>query len=345
LIGTVVGISLAVGGFAQFLGGNIDDVAIVKQNLVGVTGGLSFAFLITLQGLLTSLLLMFAAATLQTREDRLYARLQQDITDQFLPVLQQTVPEAQTALAAHDLTDWRAALEQVAHDVLSLLRGESQRVLAALDERQQSHQQQVVEWAQIWRNEMNAGASSLGQAAAQIGQACAAAGNEFVERLAQVQATLATQAQTMAQHQAASQHLITEQVGVLRSAAHTVTGLTEQTQAALASQQALQATLQQWNGVQLQESFGAVASALAAQTDKLQTTIDAIASLSHLTDQTLNAQARLQSATAQLHAADFTQTFTAFRDSLIELKPVLAGFREPFVLQAVPLTSRNDRRE
>jgi biopolymer transport protein ExbB/TolQ len=94
LIGTVIGIAVAVGGFARFLGGNIDDVTIIKQNLVNVTSGLSFAFLITLLGLLTSLLLMLAASALQTRERELYARVQQEMADLFVPALQRVAPEA-----------------------------------------------------------------------------------------------------------------------------------------------------------------------------------------------------------------------------------------------------------
>jgi biopolymer transport protein ExbB/TolQ len=74
LIGTVVGISIAVGGFAHFLSTNVDDVSKIKEGLVGVTGGLSFAFLITLEGLLTSLILMLFTSSLQTREERLYMR-------------------------------------------------------------------------------------------------------------------------------------------------------------------------------------------------------------------------------------------------------------------------------
>lgn len=94
LIGTVLGIALAVGGFAGFLGGNVDDVGLIKKNLVGVTGGLSFAFLITLHGLATSLVLMLVAAALQNREERLYRDTQQRMVDVFIPALIQALPSA-----------------------------------------------------------------------------------------------------------------------------------------------------------------------------------------------------------------------------------------------------------
>jgi biopolymer transport protein ExbB/TolQ len=44
LLGTVAGVAIAVGGFASFLGGDIEDVAVIKQSLVNVTAGLSYAF-------------------------------------------------------------------------------------------------------------------------------------------------------------------------------------------------------------------------------------------------------------------------------------------------------------
>jgi biopolymer transport protein ExbB/TolQ len=93
LTGTVLGIFFAVGGFSKFLGGNIDDVNIIKEKLVGVTGGLSYAFLITLMGLLPSLILMLITSALQMREGRLYNNLHHDISNIFLPELQIVEPE------------------------------------------------------------------------------------------------------------------------------------------------------------------------------------------------------------------------------------------------------------
>jgi len=69
LIGTVVGISLAVSSFSSFLGGEIGNIEAVKRQLVGVTYGLSFAFLITLDGLLAALLVMLPTAALQKSEE------------------------------------------------------------------------------------------------------------------------------------------------------------------------------------------------------------------------------------------------------------------------------------
>jgi biopolymer transport protein ExbB/TolQ len=118
LIGTVIGISLAVGGFAEFLGTGVDDVSLIKKNLVGVTSGLSFAFLITLLGLVTSLVLMLVASALQTRERRLNADIQQNITDHFMPVLQHLAPVAAEHELDHPATGGDALI-RVAREVLA----------------------------------------------------------------------------------------------------------------------------------------------------------------------------------------------------------------------------------
>ena len=97
LIGTVVGIALAVGNFAQFLGTNIDDVSLIKKSLVSVTGGLSYAFMNTLQGLLSSLLLMIPTSAMQAREERLVSTIRRDISDIFLPTLQRRFPNLRQA--------------------------------------------------------------------------------------------------------------------------------------------------------------------------------------------------------------------------------------------------------
>jgi uncharacterized protein YjbJ (UPF0337 family)/biopolymer transport protein ExbB/TolQ len=68
-IGTVVGISLAVGDFSGFLSGDIDDIELVKLELANVSNGLSFAFNTTLLGLVTSLLAMLLTTYVQRRSE------------------------------------------------------------------------------------------------------------------------------------------------------------------------------------------------------------------------------------------------------------------------------------
>lgn len=74
-IGTVLGIGLAVGGFSAFLGGEIENIDLVKNQLAEVAGGLSFAFDTTLLGLVTSLVAMICATFVQNRDESIVTGL------------------------------------------------------------------------------------------------------------------------------------------------------------------------------------------------------------------------------------------------------------------------------
>jgi len=87
-IGTVIGISLAVGQFSTFLGGEISNIEVVKQQLMGVTHGLSFAFLTTLHGLLGALVVMLPAAAVQKAEEDLLTEIDRYCTEEVLTHLQ-----------------------------------------------------------------------------------------------------------------------------------------------------------------------------------------------------------------------------------------------------------------
>jgi biopolymer transport protein ExbB/TolQ len=78
-IGTVLGISLAVGGFSDFLTTNvsIDEIDRVTEELGNVAQGLSFAFDTTLLGLLAGLVASVASSGVQSREERLLTRLEE----------------------------------------------------------------------------------------------------------------------------------------------------------------------------------------------------------------------------------------------------------------------------
>jgi hypothetical protein len=78
-IGTVLGISLAVGGFSQFLTTSvgIDEVERVTQELGSVAGGLSFAFDTTLIGLVGGLVASVLSTGVQSREERVLTRIEE----------------------------------------------------------------------------------------------------------------------------------------------------------------------------------------------------------------------------------------------------------------------------
>lgn len=76
-VGTVLGISLAVGGFSEFLTTNLDieDVSRVTAELGNVAFGLSFAFDTTLLGLLAGLVANVTSSAVQKRDERFFTRL------------------------------------------------------------------------------------------------------------------------------------------------------------------------------------------------------------------------------------------------------------------------------
>ncbi len=78
-IGTVLGISLAVGGFANFLTTtvSIDEISRVTAELGSVASGLSFAFDTTLIGLVGGLAASVMSTGVQSREERVLTRLEE----------------------------------------------------------------------------------------------------------------------------------------------------------------------------------------------------------------------------------------------------------------------------
>jgi MotA/TolQ/ExbB proton channel family len=78
-IGTVLGISLAVGGFANFLTTtvSIDEISRVTAELGSVASGLSFAFDTTLIGLVGGLVASVMSTGVQAREERVLTRLEE----------------------------------------------------------------------------------------------------------------------------------------------------------------------------------------------------------------------------------------------------------------------------
>lgn len=92
LVGTVLGIALSIGGFSQLLAGSVNDVVEIRTHLISVTGGLSFAFLLTLEGLATSLVVMLTVSVVQGRDERALRFASQTLEARLLPALQAVLP-------------------------------------------------------------------------------------------------------------------------------------------------------------------------------------------------------------------------------------------------------------
>lgn len=120
-VGTVLGISLAVGGFSEFLTTNLDieDVSRVTSELGNVASGLSFAFDTTLLGLLAGLVANVVSSIVQKRDERFFTRLDElglSIVANRQGVVTAAPVAAAPATVAHDPAfeaAMRARLEEI----------------------------------------------------------------------------------------------------------------------------------------------------------------------------------------------------------------------------------------
>ncbi len=342
LIGTVIGISLAVGGFAHFLGGDIEVVSIVKQNLVEVTGGLSFAFLITLQGLLTSLLVMLPASVLQTREEKLYSTIQQKICDIFLPTLQRVSPDIQESRDS-ETGSLRETLGEVAEEVLNATREHVAQVLVLMSERERDRRGEFSQWTQAWRQNLEDIVNKVSHQIDRIGEGLDHARDGHLDRLAQLQ-------EVIGQHTLDLRAVGDEQLAAL-SERHRemMTTMAEQTEAVRLTGQALTGLMDlsrdtMERGSALREAVGQWHDDRTEYLETVQSLADALGRLGATTKTALETQAALQNAMTQLRETGLERTLASFRDSLVSLHPFLTALSGPLIFQAVP-ANRSQRNE
>lgn len=355
LIGTVIGISLAVGGFANFLGGNIDDVTEIKRNLVSVTGGLSFAFLITLEGLATSLVLMFAASSIQNEEQRIYADVQRAITEEFLPCLQQLHPGPQPAsstIAPEVLEVWRTSLHATGQHMLEAIRETTQLAVGDLQSQQKDQRQYVVQLLQEFDQKTKEATDSIRggtEAATQaMATGIASLAAEVKELQAGVTANSSSLSQLLDQNSARidEQHRVLvdgvrHQLDLISASKAAMESLAATAHAAVTSQESIRKAMADLADSDLKQVFGGFAEAFRTQTMQLKQLNQVLSLLAQGTERMIDSHTKLQVATRELHETGLGQSLVSVRDSLAALQPVLEGFRGPFVFQAVPVAGND----
>ena len=104
LIGTVIGITMAVDQFAHFLGGNVDDIREIQSKLVTVTQGLAFAFKATVIGLCVALILMICSLLSNYAQRRLLFELDALLTEDVLFYLSRNHPAIPTPIQVPSTT-------------------------------------------------------------------------------------------------------------------------------------------------------------------------------------------------------------------------------------------------
>jgi biopolymer transport protein ExbB/TolQ len=348
LIGTVVGIALAVGNFAQFLGTNIDDVSLIKKSLVSVTGGLSYAFMNTLQGLLSSLLLMLPASALQSREERLISTIRRDISDVFLPALQRAFPESTTGDDIRGEKSFRETLVGVSESVLTKVGETTSHIVRQTEE-------QIKNWSGNLRTETEEGARRLGEVIGKLGKDLETSSNDFLTRLSMIQ-------DSWDRHTSALGQLVEQQVqtnsqirtDLMKAAeihfasaeniSRSIQGLAETTNTALQAQAVLQASIDKLSQANFNQSLDAVTSALKEVSGQTIIVSQAMNSLVGASQRILDSQQVLQGAVSQLQQMGLTETLVGFTSSLKQVSEVLAKFQEPIVFQAVRVSNILERK-
>ena len=153
-IGTVIGISAAVGGFSGSLD-QAQDISVLKDSLNNVTGGLSTAFDTTLIALVMSMIVMFPTSSMQKVEEDVLNWVDEYCNENLIKRLddgganrgdgttpekiQQAVDKAMTAHHA-ELKAWSKKLESIGMTLTKqVLKG-----WGSVDEKlQKQHEQQI----------------------------------------------------------------------------------------------------------------------------------------------------------------------------------------------------------
>jgi len=126
-IGTVMGISDAVAGFAGNLDSSTDPNAL-KQSLNNITGGLATAFDTTLIALVMSMLVMFPASSMQKSEEDLLGAVDEYCNENLIKRLNDGA-----AGNGGGKTDNREALQQAIHAAMAAHHAELQTWTAKLE--------------------------------------------------------------------------------------------------------------------------------------------------------------------------------------------------------------------
>lgn len=351
LLGTVAGVAVAVGGFAEFLGGDIEDVAIIKRSLVNVTAGLSYAFLTTLYGLAGALVLMLIATALQNREEKLYTTIQERITDLFLPFLQAIAPEAkQTEVAA--VSGLQEQLIAISNTVLDYVRHQAVVTLQSLQEERKALRDDIGQWSKLLREEASAGGHSIGQALDRVGIKMSNAQFEFLQKFESIKAgldqqaasvleTITTTAKTTLVHQQQLSDSISQQRGMVQDNIQSLTELSRVSHESLHLISDIKSTLGVLQDLELEKRASEIIQVMEGQSKQLEASVAALQQTSAITNTLIEAQASLHESVNKLHDTGFEETLREFQNSLMALKPVLENLRDPFILQAVPIRANS----
>jgi biopolymer transport protein ExbB/TolQ len=323
LIGALLGLFLAVGGFEHALSIGMDNTSRFHDALGGLTGGLSFALLVTLEGLLAALILMLPASALRSREERLYADLELSLVEEFLPELQRAAPE-QDPLA---IERWKEAMAGATQKVLDSIETAGNSLLTSWDEKHQGY-----------LADLDSVQQALDRTTLNIVKALESGTNAIGFQLAQ---TVTAQKTVLQQMLEEAKQGLQSHSAELKEATQTVVESLQQSTGEIGAHiktvaEALDQSAADHRNL-TQQAFALSSQALAGYPAEMTRFSAALSDLGKVTGMALQAQAVLQDSMTKLGDSRLANLMEELDSTLKDLKPAIANLSQPFVLQAVPV--------
>jgi hypothetical protein len=325
LIGALIGISLAVGGVTHLFWVNAGDSSRIREGLAGITGGFSIAFLVILEGLISSFILLLMTSDLQSREERFYARIGRKIAEEFLPELQRAAPEQEPQTSSL----WAASIVETTQKVMEVIDTAGQKLMANWDERHKGYLADL----QAAQDSVERSSLALVQA---LENGTAAIGFQLAQTVATQKAALEKMLED------AKQGLLAHGSD-LKESTQTVTSSLQQASGEICGHfgsmvDALDEAAEKQRTL-TQQAFAESSQALTEYSAETIRASAALNDLAKLTDQVLQSQATLRETMEKLGDSKLAGVLADLDATLKDLKPALANLSQPFVLQAVPVKS------
>ncbi len=295
----------------------------LKLNSASATAGAFFSFLMILQGLVTSSILMLFSSALQSREEQLHAQIERSLAEVFLPELQRVAPEQEPQ--SSDL--WAASIVDTTHKVMEVIEASGQKLMDGWDERHknylaelQSAQKTVERSSLSIVKAFEDGASAIGF---QLAQTITAQKALLEKMLDEAKQSLQSQDAELKESTQSVMASLLQSSGEIGGQIKSVVGALDQ-----AAEKHRNLT---------QQAFIESSRAMAEYSAETIRTASALNDLGKVTEQVLQSQATLQSAMEKLGDSKLADLLTELDTTLKDLKPVLTNLSQPFVLQAVPI--------
>lgn len=340
LIGSVVGIALAVSDFGQLVGTNVDDVTAIKSSLVNVTGGLSYAFTTTLFGLLLALLLLLPSTAVQAREERLLTSAESLVSDIFLPELQRWHPERAALDLMPDTNELRIKMSAVVGDVVKTAGVAAGEVLQLAEARFAAWHRRTVEEGQALADQMAHSAmrfhSELDKATDSLVGAFGDQRDSMNEIAANLSHTVEISVRSSADAAALLRSAIEKQTTGMEAVSSAMVRIQEATQSAKDSHATLARSVDDLVKGDLVARLTVLAEAMTIVARQNEAAAQAMLVLTDTTGRVTEWQRSLQESLKQIEGLGLARALNDLGQTLRQVSGVLAQFREPIVFQAVP---------